>query len=142
VLPDLTLFFTASIISVLSNWAAWNFVWKNESESSNEEENSITDKVFWFGFSYLLPFLPTLFVLFGDGGSKALGPSLTNWSLSILSGLLGFLMGGLAMSSWAYYRKNGTSGLKTESAKHFKWTTSLTTLAGLCWLFILALRLF
>lgn len=141
-LPDLTLFFTASIISVLSNWAAWNFVWKNESESSNEEENSITDKVFWFGFSYLLPFLPTLFVLFGDGGSKALGPSLTNWSLSILSGLLGFLMGGLAMSSWAYYRKNGTSGLKTESAKHFKWTTSLTTLAGLCWLFILALRLF
>lgn len=141
-LPDLTLFFTASIISVLSNWAAWNFVWKNESESSNEEENSITDKVFWFGFSYLLPFLPTLFVLFGDGGSKALGPSLTNWSLSILSGLLGFLMGGLAMSSWAYYRKNGTSGLKTESAKHFKWTTSLTTLAGLCWLFILASRLF
>lgn len=138
---DLTLFLTASIISVLSNWAAWNFVWKNESESSNEKGNSILDKFFWFGFSYLLPFLPTLFVLFGQDGSKALGPSLTNWSLSILSGLLGFLMGGLAMSSWSYYRKNGTSDLKTESAKHFKWTTSLTTLAGLCWLFIFASRL-
>ena len=138
---NLTLFLTASIISVLSNWAAWNFVWKNESESSNGEEKSILDKLFWFGFSYLLPFLPTIFVLFGQDGSKALGPSLTNWSLSILSGLLGFLMGGVAMSGWSYYRKNGLSNLKTESAKHFKWTTSLTTLAGLCWLFILASRL-
>ena len=124
---DLTLFLTASIISVFSNWASWNFVWKNESESRNEEGNSISDKLFWFGFSYLLPFLPILFVLFGHDGSKDLGPSLTNWSLNILSGLLGFLMGGLALSSWAYYRKNGTSNLKTESAKHFKWTTSLTT---------------
>jgi|TARA_B110000263_G_scaffold249911_1_gene269201 hypothetical protein len=138
---DLTLFLTASIISVLSNWAAWNFVWKSESESSNEEKMGILDKLFWFGFSYLLPFLPTIFVLIGNDGSKALGPSLTNWSLGILSGLLGFLMGGVAMSSWAYYRKNGTSSLKAESAKHFKWTTSLTTLAGLCWLFILLSRL-
>ena len=138
---DLALFLTASIISVLSNWTSWNFVWKNESDSSNEEGNVILDKIFWFGFSYLLPFLPTLFVLFGDDGSKDLGPTLTNWSLTILSGLLGFLMGGLAMSNWAYYRKNGTSSLKTESAKHFKWTTSLTTLAGLCWLFIFASRL-
>ena len=134
----LALFLTGAILSVLGNWSSWHFVWRYDARG---EERSTPDRVFWFCFSYLLPFLPALFAHLGQDGNGTLGPTMSTWSLVILSGLLAFLMGGLAMSNWSWYRHNNLESLAGGGSKHFIWTTSLISLAATWWCVLLILRL-
>jgi len=140
VVGDQILFALGSIITALSNWTSWHFVWRHEDAAIEGGKRKASERVFWFLFSYLLPFLPLFFVMLGSTGSGVLGPALTKWSLAILCALLGFLMSGLAMSSWSWYRKNTSGRLPEQAMKNFIWTMSLTTLAGIWWLVLLLWR--
>lgn len=132
---EVTLFLSASAISAASNWASWHLVWRHE--GTGEQKRELKDTLFWILFSYLLPFLPFVFILLGEEGSESIGPLLTKWSLSILCVLLGVLMSGQAMSSWSWKQKNKTDALPEHAMKHFNWTMGLTATAGIVWLILL-----
>ena len=135
VAAEVTLFLSASVISAASNFTSWHFVWRHE--SPDEQNRDLKDKFFWILFSYLLPFLPFLFVMLGENGTGSIGPMLTKWSLSILCVLLGVLMSGQAMSSWSWKQRNKVDALPEAAIKHFNWTLGLTTVAGFIWLILL-----
>ncbi len=135
VAAEVTLFLSASVISAASNFTSWHFVWRHE--SPDEQKRDFKDKLFWTFFSYLLPFLPFMFVMLGDDGTGSIGPMLTKWSLSILCVLLGVLMSGQAMSSWSWKQRNNADALPKTAMKHFNWTLGLTAMAGISWLMLL-----
>ncbi|MDP6010220.1 MAG: hypothetical protein QF707_00345 [Candidatus Poseidoniaceae archaeon] len=132
---EVTLFLSASAISAVSNWASWHLVWRHE--GSSEQKRDIKETLFWILFSYLLPFLPFIFIMLGEHGSDSIGPLLSKWSLSILCVLLGVLMSGQAMSSWSWKQREKADALPEPVMKHFNWTMGLTAASGIIWLILL-----
>ena len=136
---ELYLYIAASVCSAFSNWSSWHFVWRHE--GGNVETKTFNESIFWILFSYILPFLPTLFYALGEGGSGYLGPMMSAWSTGILSAMLGFLMLGQAMSSWSWKEKTQSDSLPDQIMKHFSWTTALTAISGVLWIAALSLIL-
>ncbi|MCS5537783.1 MAG: hypothetical protein NZ770_06725, partial [Candidatus Poseidoniaceae archaeon] len=68
---EVTLFLSASAISAASNWASWHLVWRHE--GAGEQKRELKDTLFWILFSYLLPFLPFMFIMLGEEGSESIG---------------------------------------------------------------------
>ena len=134
---EVYLYFAASASSALSNFSSWHFVWRHE--SSDEENRTLNESIFWILFSYILPFLPLIFYLLAEGGY--LGPMMATWSTGILCAMLGVLMLGQAMSSWSWKQKSKSPSLSEQAMHHFSWTTALTAISGILWMVILFMYL-
>lgn len=134
---EVYVYFAASASSAFSNFFSWHFVWRHE--GPGEENRTLNESIFWILFSYILPFLPSIFYLLAEG--DYLGPMMSTWSTGILCAMLSVLMLGQAMSSWSWKQKSTPSSLSEQAKLHFSWTTVLTAISGILWLAILFMYL-
>lgn len=133
----------------ISSFASWWFVWRKEETTTGMEERSLANQAFWFSFSYLMPFLPSLFALLGPAGIDKIHPKFAKITTIILVILMAIIMTGITLSTLAWIRKDKSAEnihvssetnhqlLGMEERGHLYWTTALSGIVALIWWTIL-----
>lgn len=112
------------------------------------ENRTLKDQAFWFGFSYLLPFLPAIFLILGPDGASIFTENYTSVFVTILSILMAVLMSGLGASTLAWMRREKArremrvhvdetaQRLPHNAIIHLRWTTALNIAVALLWWYL------
>ncbi|MDP6870442.1 MAG: hypothetical protein QGI21_06705 [Candidatus Poseidoniaceae archaeon] len=138
----------ASVLTAVTDWAAWHFVWRHEFEKGEavERKHSITSMF----FSYILPFMPVLAILLGPDRFGIYDAGFEEVASLILFVVLGILTAGVAMSAWMVRVKHHEEAnsralidqedtLPEHALNHLLWTTSLLLICSIIWFTLLTL---
>ncbi|HIK79294.1 MAG TPA: hypothetical protein EYG04_07875 [Candidatus Poseidoniales archaeon] len=149
--PTLLWYLAASSGMAMASFSSWWFVWRHEDTTTKMDERTLFDQAFWFSFSYLMPFLPSLFALLGPLGIDKIHQNFARITTAILVLLMAVIMTGISLSTLAWMRKDKSDEdrhvsseinhhlLGREERRHLYWTTGLSGLVALLWWIILIL---
>jgi len=134
---------SAMAVSGLANW--W-FVWRHQTGVEALEDKPISQQFLWIFLDFILPFLPSVFVIVSPEGIDLISENVSNIFVGTLSVVVAIYSTGLALSSVNYIinnkeneedkivRKSKRGDSLSEDAKaHLYWTTVLTGLVGIGW---------
>ena len=142
----LMLTIAASTLTVVSDWAAWHYVWRHENTASKSESNkrSITSLF----LSYYLPLMPTLAVLLGPAKLGVYNAGFAHVASIVLFTVLAIVTGGVAASAWSENRKqieerdsrkliDQEDALPEHASQHILWTTIMLACSSIFWIYLL-----
>jgi len=142
----LMLTITASVLTVVSDWAGWHFVWRHEdtTEETGPNKRSITSLF----ISYYLPLMPTLAIILGPDKLGLYNEGFTMVASTVLFAVLAFVTGGVSASAWSFNRNmveteesrkliDQENGLPDHAKEHLMWTTVMLATCSIFWLYLL-----
>jgi hypothetical protein len=139
-------------VSGLANW--W-FVWRHQTGVEALEDKPILQQVLWVFLDFVMPFLPSVFVVLSPEGVDLISKEFSNIFIGILSVVVAIYSTGLALSSVNYIinskedeeniligRKSKRGDMLSDTAKaHLNWTTALTGIVGIGWWIIFVISM-
>ena len=143
---SLLLTITASVMTIVADWAGWHFVWRHENNLSGQEPNKHNPvSVF---ISYYLPLMPTLAVILGPAKLGIYNQGFATVSTTILFAVMAIVTGGVAASAWSVGQREITqkdarelidaeNSLPSHALEHLKWTTIMLAICSAFWIFLL-----
>ena len=142
----LLLTITASVMTIVTDWAGWHFVWRHENNLSGQEPNK-HNAVSVF-ISYYLPLMPTLAVILGPAKLGIYNQGFATVSTTILFAVMAIVTGGVAASAWSVGQREITqkdarelidaeNSLPSHALGHLKWTTIMLAICSAFWIFSL-----
>ena len=143
---------SAMAVSGLANW--W-FVWRHQTGVEALEDKPILQQILWIFLDFVMPFLPSVFVVLSPEGVDIISKEFSNIFVGILSVVVAIYSTGLALSSVNYIinskedegniligRKSRRGEMLSDTAKaHLNWTTALTGLVGIGWWIIFVISM-
>ena len=143
---------SAMAVSGLANW--W-FVWRHQTGVEALEDKPILQQILWIFLDFVMPFLPSVFVVLSPEGVDLISKEFSNIFVGILSVVVAIYSTGLALSSVNYIinskedegniligRKSRRGEMLSDTAKtHLNWTTALTGIVGIGWWIIFAISI-
>ena len=143
---SLLLTISASVMTIVADWAGWHFVWRHENNLSGQEPNKHSAvSVF---ISYYLPIMPTVAVILGPSKLGVYNQGFATVSTTILFAVMAVVTGGVAASAWSVGQREITqkearelidaeNSLPSHALEHLKWTTIMLALCSAFWIFLL-----
>jgi len=143
---SLLLTISASVMTIVADWAGWHFVWRHENNLSGQEPNK-HNAVSVF-ISYYLPLMPTLAVILGPAKLGVYNQGFATVSTTILFAVMAIVTGGVAASAWSVGQREITqkdarelidadNSLPSHALDHLKWTTIMLAACSVFWIFLL-----
>ena len=143
---SLLLTISASVMTIVADWAGWHFVWRHENNLSGQEPNK-HNAVSVF-ISYYLPLMPTLAVILGPAKLGIYNQGFATVSTTILFAVMAIVTGGVAASAWSVGQREITqkdarelidaeNSLPSHALEHLKWTTIMLAICSAFWIFLL-----
>ena len=143
---SLLLTISASVMTIVADWAGWHFVWRHENNLSGQEPNK-HNAVSVF-ISYYLPLMPTLAVILGPAKLGVYNQGFATVSTTILFAVMAIVTGGVAASAWSVGQREITqkdarelidadNSLPSHALEHLKWTTIMLAACSVFWIFLL-----
>ena len=143
---SLLLTISASVMTIVADWAGWHFVWRHENNLSGQEPNK-HNAVSVF-ISYYLPLMPTLAVILGPSKLGIYNQGFVTVSTTILFAVMAIVTGGVAASAWSVGQREITqkearelidaeNSLPSHALEHLKWTTIMLAICSAFWIFLL-----
>ena len=143
---SLLLTISASVMTIVADWAGWHFVWRHENNLSGQEPNK-HNAVSVF-ISYYLPLMPTLAVILGPAKLGIYNQGFATVSTTILFAVMAIVTGGVAASAWSVGQREITqkdarelidadNSLPSHALEHLKWTTIMLAICSVFWTFLL-----
>jgi len=142
---------SAMAVCGLANW--W-FVWRHQTGVEALEDKPISQQVLWVFLDFILPFLPSIFVIASPNGIDLISEDVSDVFVGILSVVVAVYSTGLTLSSVNYIinsKENDESKilrktkkndmLSNEAKSHLYWTTTLTGLVGIGWWIIFIINM-
>mgnify|MGYP001196648472 CR=1 FL=1 len=110
------------------------------------EDKPISQQFLWIFLDFILPFLPSVFVIVSPEGIDLISENVSNIFVGTLSVVVAIYSTGLALSSVNYIINNKENeedkivrksrrgdSLSGDAKAHLYWTTVLTGLVGIGW---------
>ena len=143
---SLLLTISASVMTIVADWAGWHFVWRHENNLSGQEPNK-HNAVSVF-ISYYLPLMPTLAVIHGPSKLGIYNQGFATVSTTLLFAVMAIVTGGVAASAWSVGQREITqkdarklidaeNSLPSHALEHLKWTTIMLAICSAFWVFLL-----
>ena len=137
---------SASVMTIIADWAGWHFVWRHENTSLSQEPNKHSAVSIFF--SYYLPIMPALAVLLGPAKLNIYNQGFATVSTTILFAVMAIVTGGVAASAWSVGQReimekesreliDAENSLPNHALAHLKWTTIMLGLCSAFWIFLL-----
>jgi hypothetical protein len=143
---SLMLTIMASVLTTVTDWAGWHFVWRHENttEETGPNKHSATS-IF---LSYYLPFMPVLAIILGPSKLDVYNNGFVHVSTIVLFTVLAIVTGGVAASAWAFSNRlqeqkesripiEQEINLPEHAAEHLIWTTVMLVSCSIFWSYLL-----
>lgn len=138
----------ASVLTAVTDWAGWHFVWRHEFGSGEavKRKRNITSLF----FSYVLPFIPALVILLGPAKVGLYDSGFATVGAKVMFVLMAVLTAGVAASAWSVGQRHHEEKdarelidqkdiLPPHAMEHLLWTTIMLVVCAIGWLLLLTI---